>query len=70
MNVICHEAVSLNSNPLAFTALFPQRQIELVIFQLDKAGFAVVTALNIVAGIIWQVYPFTSRHSISFAMNN
>jgi hypothetical protein len=68
MDMIGHQAVSMDSNAIAPGILFPELKIILVVFWLDETGFAVIAALNDMVGIPWKVHPCMARHSISFAL--
>ena len=43
--------------------------MELIIIRIEKAGLAMVIALDDMIGITGKIHPFTSGHSNSFAMN-
>ncbi len=51
MYMIRHEAVCMNCDPVPPGIFFPELEIVLVILWLDKAGLAVVSALNDMIGI-------------------
>ena len=50
MDMIGHQAVSMDSNTIAPGILFPELEIIPVVLGLDKTGFAVIAALNDMVG--------------------
>ena len=68
MDMISHQAVSMDSNTITPGIFFPELKIILVILRLDKTGFAVIAALNNMIGIPGKVHPCTPGHSNSFAI--
>ena len=70
MDMIGHQAVSMNTYTIASSTLLPQFQIELVIFRLYKTDVTVVATLNDMVGIAWKIRPCSPWHNNSFVMKN
>jgi hypothetical protein len=70
VDMIGHQAVSMDSNAIALGINFPEIEIALVVLWLDKTGFAIIAALNDMVRIPGKVHPCTPRHCSSFAIYN
>jgi hypothetical protein len=46
MNVVGHQAISMNGRPITDRQLFPQIEVEQIVLGFDEAGFAVIAALD------------------------